>query len=158
MEQGLPSEALALKFEGYLSIHRHLFQDLYEWAGSLRPYTTSRNPGAPFAAPENIAPWMQKQFEFLQSQEYLRELGLSDFAAALASVANELNAAHPFIDGNGRVLRLWLQIVSEKAGFDLSLDRRHAGDWNEASRIGFLTGNCAPLSALLLANLTRLRH
>jgi cell filamentation protein len=158
MEQGLPREALALTLESYLSIHRHLFQDLYEWAGSLRPYTTSRNPGAPFAAPENIAPWMQKQFEFLRSREYLRGLGLSAFASALASVANELNAAHPFIDGNGRVLRLWLQIVSEQAGFELSLDRRHADDWNETSRIGFLTGNCGPLSTLLLANLAPLRH
>jgi cell filamentation protein len=158
MEQGLPHEALALTFEGYLSIHRHLFQDLYEWAGSLRPYTTSRNPGAPFAAPENIRPWMQKQFELLRSREYLRGLGLSAFAPALASVANELNAAHPFIDGNGRVLRLWLQIVSEQAGFDLTLDRRHATAWNESSRIGVLTGNCEPLIILLLGNLTAIAH
>lgn len=154
MQQGLPHSALSLTCGGYLEIHRHLFQDLYEWAGQLRPYTTARNVDAPFAAPENITTWMQRQFAILAEKNLLRDLELAVFADELAPLANELNAAHPFIEGNGRVLRLWLQIVADGAGYTLNLDRRHASDWNEASRIGFLSGDPTPLARLLRGNLS----
>lgn len=155
MEQGLPSSALELTPRGYLVIHRHLFQDIYAWAGQLRPYTTSRNEGAPFAVPENIWPWMEEQFRRLKQGNYLRALDHQSFALGLAPIANELNAAHPFIEGNGRVLRLWMQIVAEQAGFGLILDRRDAKAWNDASRDGFLNGDCRPLASLILRNLNR---
>lgn len=58
MRQGLPPEPLELTYTGFKAIHGHLFQDIYEWAGKERTYTTGRNAsedGVRF--PVFAAPW-----------------------------------------------------------------------------------------------------
>ncbi len=151
----LPAKAMELSYAGYKAIHRHLFSPLYEWAGQERTYTTGRNPGVPFATPENIAGWMEKQFKLLKEKNYLRELNEDQFASAAAAIINEINAAHPFIEGNGRVQRLFLQILAEQAGFDLSLDGADKDEWNEASKQGFLSSNDM-MTSLIRRKISRL--
>ncbi|WP_413990152.1 Fic/DOC family protein [Labrys okinawensis] len=136
--QGLPRKALQLTYAGFKAIHHHLFQDLFDWAGKERTYTTARNPIVSFAQPEHITGWMEAQFISLRGDNYLRGLDRTVFAQKAAVLVNEINAAHPFIDGNGRVQRLWLQIVAEQAGYRVEIHRQDREAWNEAARIGFL--------------------
>lgn len=151
-KQGLPRQAQEISYSGFKAIHRHLFQDIYDWAGEERTYTTSRNPGVPFARPEHIVSWMEKQFLSLHAANCLNGLAKPDFSRKAAFFVNEINAAHPFIEGNGRVMRLWLQIVADGAGYGLMLDRADKLAWNDAARLGFFGSN-EPMAALIASRL-----
>ena len=136
-KQGFPAKAHHRTFDGFKAIHRHLFQDLYEWAGEERRYTTGRG-AIPFAVPEHIGPWMEKQLAELAGDGYLAGKPLDEFAVAAAKYVNEINAAYPFVDGNGRTQRFWLRMLADNAGFDLTLAEADRERWNEASRLGFV--------------------
>ncbi len=153
--EGLPPRAHFRTYAGFKAIHRHLFQDLYSWAGKERPYTTGRGP-LPFAKPEYIAAWMDRQFADLKHLGYLVGATRDDHAEAAARIVNEINAAHPFIDGNGRTQRFWLRLLADNAGYDLTFADSDRVQWNDASRQGFVESDSAPMAALLAKRLKRL--
>jgi len=148
LRQGLPPEACERTYDGFKAIHAHLFQDVYEWAGKERTYTTGRGPIA-FAVPDFIAPFMERQFRNLENQRFLEGLSSEEFSKQAAILVNEINAAHPFIDGNGRTQRVWLRVLAEKADHDLTLKSSDTKRWNEASRVGFETSDERPMTDLL---------
>lgn len=148
LQAGFPSEVDPRTYAGFKALHRYLFQDVYEWAGQERTYTTGRG-AAPFATPENIQPWMEKQFEALKAEHYLRGLRPEQFARKAAVLVNEINAAHPFIEGNGRTQRTWLRLVGLQAGHRLVLRSEDRERWYEASRIGFERVDHDPMARLL---------
>jgi cell filamentation protein len=133
--QGFPSRASFRNYAGFKAIHRHLFQDLDSWAGRERLYTTGRG-STPFAVPEHINTWMVQQFDALRAERYLAQRSLDGFAKAAAVYVSEINAAHPFIDGNGRTLRFWLRMLADNAGFELRLKDTDRERWNDASGPG----------------------
>jgi cell filamentation protein len=146
--QGFPRSATFRTYDGFRAIHRHLFRDLYSWAGKERRFTTGRGQ-IPFAIPEHIGPWMRQLFHALDHDNYLIGLDLDAFAVAAAKHVNEINAGHPFIDGNGRTQRFWLRMLADHAGFDLTLRAKDATRWNEASRLGFMRSDHKAMAALL---------
>jgi cell filamentation protein len=150
--EGFPPRAHYKTYAGFKAIHRHLFQDLYSWAGKERNYTTGRG-SIPFAVPGYIATWMEGLFRQLARGRYLVGRSKQDFAAEAARYANEINAGHPFIDGNGRTQRFWLRMLADNAGFDLDLDSRASKRWNDASRIGFLKQDHRPMTRLISSRL-----
>lgn len=148
MRQPLPKTAQELSYKGFLALHHHLFQDLYTWAGKQRDYTTGRGP-APFAPPENIRIWMEEQLGKLKRENYLRGLLKEEFAKKIAPIVNEINAAHPFIEGNGRTQRQWLRLVADQAGHSLTFRMEDRERWYEASRIGFEQVKHGPMIELI---------
>lgn len=147
-KQGFPAKAHHRTYDGFKAIHRHLFQDLYEWAGEERRYTTGRG-AIPFAVPEHIGPWMERQLAELTTVGFLVGLPLDEFATVAAKYVNEINAAHPFVDGNGRTQRFWLRMLADNAGFDLTLAEADRERWNEASRRGFVDSDHGAMAVLL---------
>lgn len=154
MRQGLPPEADVMTYAGFRAIHRHILQDVYAWAGQERTYTTGRNE-ASFARPEHIATWMAKQFAKVVEADGFKGRDAAGFADGAADVVNEINAAHPFIDGNGRTTRVWLQLLAERAGHQVSYDASDRLPWNEAARIGFLSGDHRPFAKVILTCMAR---
>jgi len=69
-DEGFPVRAHYRTYAGFKAIHRHLFQDLYQWAGRERNYTTGRG-ATPFAVPEYISGWMKDLFKQLACDGYL---------------------------------------------------------------------------------------
>ena len=86
MRQSLPKDATPRAYEGSTAIHQHLFQDVYAWAGQERTYTTGRG-SAPFALPENIGAWAEKQFATLRRRRFLQGLSAAAFARGAAETA-----------------------------------------------------------------------
>jgi fido (protein-threonine AMPylation protein) len=84
---------------------------------------------------------MELQFRWFRENDELRGLSLRGFAEKAAELINEINAAHPFVDGNGRTQRLWLQQIARNAGFTLHLSALDRAAWNAAARHGFLTSS-----------------
>lgn len=92
---------------------------------------------------------MTQQFATLRAEKYLVGRSLDDFAAAAAKYVNEINAAHPFVDGNGRTQRTWLRMLADNAGFELRLTERDIKRWNDASARGFKASDHTPMATLL---------
>ena len=104
----------------YQSIHRHLFQDVYAWSGDFRTVRIAKD-GSMFCYPENITAEMQKLFGILSDAHYLRDLPPENFAERAAHFLAELNAIHPFREGNGRTQLVFLTLFSDRAGHPLDL-------------------------------------
>jgi len=156
IREGLPPSASKPTYAAFKAIHFHLFQDLYAWAGQERTYTTGRGP-TPFAPPEQIAPWMEQQFITFRAAGELKGLSAEMFADKAAGFITEINAAHPFIEGNGRTQRIWLGGVAERAGFEFKIRPEDQAAWYEASRIGFEAAQTEPMAELILARIQTLQ-
>ena len=106
----------------YCSIHRHLFQDVYEWAGKFRTVRISKG-GSAFCYPEYITQEMKKLFDNLKNQSYFHGLTSDEFAIRAAHFLATLNAIHPFREGNGRAQTSFLLLLADRAGHPLNLDK-----------------------------------
>ena len=117
-----PLPAGRLSFRHYRAVHRHLFQDVYTWAGRPRTMRISRD-GSAFCYPENIRREAAALFDHLRSANYLRGLPAEEFAREAASFLAALNAIHMFRDGNGRAQLAFLALVADGAAHPLHLAR-----------------------------------
>ncbi|HGN6566091.1 TPA: Fic/DOC family protein, partial [Neisseria gonorrhoeae] len=100
------------------TIHRELFGNVYDWAGKIRRVDISKGNTrfANFAFIENES---RKLLEKLKNENYLRVLDKDKFAERAAYYLDELNVLHPFREGNGRTLRLFMTQLAIKNGFQI---------------------------------------
>jgi cell filamentation protein len=142
-----PLPAGRLSYAHYRALHRHLFQDVYAWAGEIRTVRISKD-GSTFCYPENIDREMRRVFADLARQKHLQGLDTTAFARKAAHFLAELNAIHPFREENGRTQLSFLVILSERAGYPLRLDRLNAVAMLNATITSF-QGDERPLAALI---------
>jgi cell filamentation protein len=128
------------------AFHRAIFADVYPWARQIRTVQISRL--VPFARPENIEPYLSGRLRELAAESYLRGLPRGQFIARLAYYLGEVNAVHPFREGNGRTQRAFFGQLARDAGHRIRWDRLDAARNAEASRAS-LSGNDSALRALL---------
>ena len=120
--------------------HRCIFQDIYDWAGELRT-TPLAKPGSMFAPPERIESYAGTTFEELAHEGHLRELPRDQFADRLTHYYAEINAVHPFRDGNGRAQRAFLRQLALDAGHAIAWERLDADTLVYASQRSFQGDN-----------------
>ena len=125
-----------LSYSHYRSIHRHLFQDVYTWAGRIRKVRLTKEASA-FCYPENIDREMRRLFDWLADENHLRDLPPDAFAAMAAHFMGELNAIHPFREGNGRTQNVFLSLLADKAGHPLDFERLDPPDLLQAMIASF---------------------
>ena len=113
-----PLPLYALDVEAYRAIHRHLFQDVYQWAGEYRTVRVSKGSSA-FCYPDHIDREMRSLFDQLADENFLRDLEVESFSAKAAHFMAELNAIHPFREGNGRTQNIFLALLADRAGHPL---------------------------------------
>ena len=101
-EEPLPRGGFRLRH--YRAIHHHLFQDVFEWAGKCRTVRIAKG-GSMFCYPECIEGEMREAVhKSCAPDDFLRNLPAREFARLSADFLAELNAIHPFREGNGRTL------------------------------------------------------
>ena len=105
----------------YRAIHRHLFGDVYPWAGQFRSFRIAR-AGSMFCYPEHIAGEMKRVFADLKRKDWLQGAGPSEFAKEAAHFLAELNAIHPFRDGNGRTQLTFVTLLAFTEGYRIEFD------------------------------------
>src|SRR3954463_6605655 len=74
-----------------------------------------------FCYPEHIHAQMQSLFAWLGDRRHLADLSKQDFAQAGAHFLSELNAIHPFREGNGRTQMAFFAMMASAAGHPLDL-------------------------------------
>jgi cell filamentation protein, protein adenylyltransferase len=99
-------------------IHKRIFGDIYEWAGQIRTVAIAK--GAMFCLPQYIDSSAAVIFGELHDEDCLRGLRRDAFVGRLAHYLGEVNALHPFREGNGRAQRAFFGQLARDAGFALA--------------------------------------
>lgn len=118
------------------AIHRHVFQDVYEWAGQVRDVDLSKGAGESrtvFARSGDIEAVAADISALIHAGNLLRGLTKQDFAFEMGMVYTAVNDLHPFREGNGRVTREFMTQLAEAAGYDLDFKKVDRQTWNEAA-------------------------
>jgi len=131
------------------AIHRYIFQDVFPWAGDFREVMTARTGSFGFPPPVYIESSLNDLFTKLRLENHLKSLDRDQFATRAAHYLSELNAVHPFREGNGRTQREFIRQLALTASHPLSWKNITKEENDEASRVSFATGNSAPLASIL---------
>ncbi len=142
-----PWPAGKLDASHYLSLHHHLFQDVYEWAGTLRTVRIGK-AGVWFCYPEHIKSEMGNLFDWLKSENYFQLLSATEFSKKAARFLSELNAIHPFREGNGRTQMSLLTILVDNAELPFNVPQLKPKRAMDAMIVSF-RGNLLPLEELI---------
>ncbi|MEQ8474171.1 MAG: Fic family protein [Marinoscillum sp.] len=106
--------------QGLQQIHAYLFGGLYDFAGQIRQKNISKG-GFQFAAARFLD-------ETLVKIETMPETTFSE----IVSKYMEMNIAHPFMEGNGRSARVWLDLILKKR-------LKKCVDWSKISKADYMS-------------------
>jgi len=107
--------------ESLFSIHQHLFQDIYDWAGKKRLVEISKDgkqffPTSHFENAFNFIGTLIENFKKIKRDDR------NEIAEKLAEILDNVNYLHPFRDGNGRAQREFLRMLALEKGISLNLN------------------------------------
>ncbi|MEA4925962.1 MAG: Fic family protein [Syntrophomonadaceae bacterium] len=117
-------------------IHKYIFGDIYEWAGELRCVNVAK--GNLFCNYQFIEPNAHSLFQKLKKETYLKDASQDEIPFRLALYLSEINALHPFREGNGRAQRLFIEYLAENAGYRVDFSQVTDKQMIEASAASFL--------------------
>ena len=118
------------------SIHRYIFQDIYEWAGKIRKVDIAK--GNMFCNVKFIESQAEKIFGKLKEENYLQGLDEKEISVCLAYYFSEINALHPFREGNGRCQREFIRTLALHAGYVINFANVGREEMLKASEDSFL--------------------
>ena len=101
-ESGLINDIEVGTINGLQQIHAYLFGGLYDFAGQIRKLNISKG-GFVFASVGYLD-------QTLSSIERMPENTVEEIVRKYV----EMNVAHPFMEGNGRTTRIWLDLIFKK--------------------------------------------
>lgn len=136
------------------AIHRYLFQDVYVWAGELRTIDISKG-GHLFAHHTHIQSAAAPIFRKLAEEKHLAGLDLAAFSERAAHYLGEVNALHPFREGNGRAQRQFISHLAKANGYSIAWRNVNPEDMLQASIASF-KGDRSRLAAIIRANISPL--
>ncbi len=124
---------------------------MYLWAGELRTVNI-RKGNTDFAPLLFMERYATSVFADLAAEKHLKGLDVATFAQRAAHYLAEINAIHPFHEGNGRTQREFMRQLARNAGFALSWQNLSQEDMIMASIAG-MNGDLALLQSVLYARL-----
>ena len=118
-ESGRLNKLDAGTFESLSEIHRFLFEDIYDFAGAIRTVNIAKGNF-------RFAPLMY----LTEALKNIDEMPQSDFEQIIEKYV-EMNIAHPFREGNGRSMRIWLDLMLKK-------EIKKVVDWSKVDKEDYL--------------------
>ena len=106
-------------FESLATIHQELLRDIYDFAGKIRTVNISKG-NFRFAPVTYLTEAIQK----------IETMPQSNFDEIIEKYV-EMNIAHPFREGNGRSMRIWLDVLLKK-------ELKHVVDWQRITQNDYL--------------------
>lgn len=110
-----------LDFKHLLDIHKFIFGDIYSWAGETRTVDISK--GVLFCPFNNIKTYSEEIFAFLKTENYLIGLKKEELVVRMAYYFGEINAIHPFREGNGRTQRVFVKYLCNVTGYNVEFSK-----------------------------------
>ncbi|MCM1303996.1 MAG: Fic family protein [Lachnospiraceae bacterium] len=118
-ESNLVEEFEIGKFSGLVKIHKFLFDEIYSFAGKVRTVNIAKGNF-------RFAPVMYLE----TALKHIDEMPQSTYDEIIEKYV-EMNAAHPFREGNGRSTRIWLDLILKK-------ELRLVVDWSKVDKEDYL--------------------
>ena len=106
-------------FAGLAMIHKYLFEDIYEFSGQMRTVNIAKG-NFRFAPVMYLRPAL----------ESIDRMPQSTFDEIIEKYV-EMNVAHPFREGNGRSIRIWLDCILKK-------ELHQVVDWSRVDKSDYL--------------------
>ena len=106
-------------FETLSKIHKYLFDEIYYFAGEIRNVNIAKGNF-------RFAPVMYLE----QSLKYIDKMPQSTYEEIIKKYV-EMHVAHPFGEGNGRAMRIWLDLILKK-------EINAVVDWNKVDKNEYL--------------------
>lgn len=122
-------------FEHLKQIHHYIFQDIYEWAGRTR--TVEIGKGNLFCTTAYIDSYAESVFLNYYPQCIENKDDFEKFIKVFADNYGNLNALHPFREGNGRTQREFARLVCLECGYIFDLSHTTHKEMLEASVLSF---------------------
>ena len=140
----------AVRFdESYFkSLHYRTFITLYDWAGEYRSADMSKG-GSLFCLARHLDSASRHIFQQLERENFLKNSSdwlISQFSERLAFYQSELIALHPFYELNGRITRLFFDLIAIYNGYG-PIDYSHA-----------LENGSNPVNAYIQASVACVQH
>ena len=129
-------------------IHKFIFEDIYTWAGRIRGGKFMSKGDSVFCSADMIPSYSDEIFGRLRQEKWLRNLEREDFIKRLAYFMGEVNALHPFREGNGRTQRIFFAELARRAKYDIDFSKVKPGDLLKAD-IAAYDKDYSPLIGLL---------
>lgn len=107
-------------FKGLCFIHKYLFDEIYDFTGQMRSVNISKDDF-------RFAPLMYLE----ASLKHIDSMPQSNFDEIIEKYV-EMNIAHPFREGNGRSMRIWLDLILKK-------EIKQVIDWNKVQKDEYLS-------------------
>lgn len=128
-----------LDFNFFKQLHGRLFEKVYPFADQIRTVNiTKQDSSIPFCYADFIEPEANRIFQDLEVKNYLKNETKAEFVDNIAELAMDLNALHPFREGNGRTIRFYLQLLANNAGYLLDYNEVGREEIIEADKQAFL--------------------
>lgn len=141
-----------MNFNYLLKIHKFLFQDIYTWAGKIRTVDIAK--GNMFCNSRFIYSNATEIFNNLKKEHFLQDLSANELSVKIAYYFSEINALHPFREGNGRTQRAYFSILAQRLGYYLDFSEISQDDMIKASSQSFLK-NYAQINSIFEKALKR---
>lgn len=149
------SKKSTVTFNGDLliEIHRKFLDALYPWAGKLRIVEISKN-GILFAASQFITTLLKDFDQQLKKNLPTSQDPKIEIAKKLAFIHNELIAIHPFREGNGRTIRLFIDLIADHCGSLPITYPKSRKSYIDACRAG-MRGDNKPMKKIMFKGLKK---
>ena len=118
-ESNLVDESEIGKLSGLAKIHKFLFEEIYDFAGKIRTVNIAKGNF-------RFAPVMYLN----AALKHIDDMPQATYDESIEKYV-EMNVAHPFREGNGRSIRIWLDLILKK---ELKL----VVDWNKVDKEDYL--------------------
>ena len=129
-------------------IHKFIFEDVYSWAGHIRGGQFFSKGETEFCIAPMIYEYADNMFGKLRNEKWLRGLPREKFIDRLAYYMAEVNALHPFREGNGRTQRVFFEELARRARYEINFSNVTPDELLEAD-IAAYNKDYAPMVALL---------
>lgn len=107
--------------DSYLKqLHYKLFSDIYHFAGMTRTVDIAKG-GSAFCYVQFLEDEQRRIFAGVH-RDFSTKMGKTAFVSRLVALSADLNALHPFREGNGRTLRLYYTLLAQRFGFTIAYD------------------------------------
>ncbi len=134
-------------------IHKYLFQDIYTWAGKIRDVDIAKGDTL-FCKAINIDNFSKEIFSKLKKENFFKgTTKKEELVEKLATLFLDINALHPFREGNGRTQREFVRELAEERGYNLDFKNISKEEMIELS----IRDNPKELAKIFLENIREIK-
>jgi cell filamentation protein len=150
----LEKEELNFNVNLILEINKYFFSTLYSWAGKTRTVEISKD-GILFAASSQIPKALKELEKIIKKNLPTQKNSKKEIADKLSVIHCEFNAIHPFREGNGRTIRLFLDLIAIHLKFEIvDFGKTEKTDYIQACISG-MSKNYSNMTKIIYKGLTK---